>query len=43
VVQRAIHLDRGELTFSIEAASSNMTKMMYGAEEDEVGNGGGTG
>ena len=41
VDQRAIHLDRGEVTFSIEAASGNMAKMMYGAEKDAVGNGGG--
>jgi hypothetical protein len=41
VDQRALHLDRGEVTFSIEAASGNMAKMMYGAEKDEVGNGGG--
>ena len=41
VDQRAIHLDRGEVTFSIAAASGNMAKMMYGAEEDAVGNGGG--
>jgi hypothetical protein len=41
VDQRAIHLDRGEVTFSIEAASGNMAKMMYEAEEDAVGNGGG--
>ena len=40
MVQRAIHLDRGEVTFSIEAASGNMAGMMYGAEEDAVGNGG---
>ena len=41
VDQRALHLDGGEVTFSIAAASANMTKMMYGAEEDAVGNGGG--
>ncbi len=41
VDQRALHLDRGEVTFSIAAASGNMAKMMYGAEKDEVGNGGG--
>jgi hypothetical protein len=37
--QRAIRLDRGEVTFSIAAASGNMAKMMYGAEKDAVGNG----
>ena len=41
VDQRAIHLDGGEVTFSIEAASGNMAEMMYGAEKDAVGNGGG--
>jgi hypothetical protein len=40
VDQRAIHLDGGEVTFSIAAANGNMAKMMYGAEKDEVGNGG---
>ena len=40
VDQRAIHLDGGEVTFSIAAASGNMAEMMYGAEEDEVDNGG---
>ena len=39
--QRAIHLDGGEVTFSIAAASGNTGKMMYGAEKDAVGNGGG--
>ena len=39
----AIHLDRGEVTFSIAAASGNMAKMIYGAGGDEVGNGGGAG
>ena len=43
VDQRALHLDRGEVTFSIAAASANTTKIMYGAEEDAVGNGGGAG
>ncbi len=41
VDQRAIHLDGGEVTFSIAAASGNMAETMYGAEEDAVGNGGG--
>ena len=41
VDQRAIHLDGGEVTFSIAAASGNMAKMMYGAEKDAVSNGGG--
>jgi len=36
----AIHLGRGEVTFSIAAASENMAEMMYGAEKSEVGNGG---
>ena len=40
VDQRAIHLDGGEVTFSIAAASGDTGKMMYGAEEDAVGNGG---
>ena len=40
VDQRAIHLDGGEVTFSIAAASGNMAEMMYEAEKDEVGNGG---
>ena len=40
VDQRSVHLADGEVTFNIEAASGNMAKMMYGAEEDEVGNGG---
>ncbi len=43
VDQRSVHLDGGEVTFSIEAASGNMAKMMYGARGDEVGNGGGAG
>ena len=43
VDQRALHLDRGEVTFSIAAASGNMAEMMYGAEKDAVGNGGGAG
>ena len=45
VDQRALHLDNGEVTFSIAAASGNMAEMMYGArgEGDEVGNGGGAG
>ena len=38
VDQRAIHLDNGEVTFSIAAASGNMAEMMDGAEEREVGN-----
>jgi hypothetical protein len=41
VDQRALHLGRGEVTFSIAAASGNMAKMIYGAGGDEVGNGGG--
>ena len=41
VNQRAIDLDRGEVTLSIAAASGNTGKMMYGTEEDAVGNGGG--
>ena len=41
VDQRALHLDGGEVTFSIAAASGNMAEMMYGAEEDEFGNSGG--
>ena len=41
VDQRSVHLTDGEVTFSIEAASGNMGKMMYGAEEDAVGTGGG--
>ena len=40
VDQRALHLDGGEVTFSIAAASGNMSEMMYGAEKSEVGNGG---
>ena len=40
VDQRSVHLGDGEVTFNIEAASGNMAKMMYGAEKDEVGNGG---
>ena len=36
-----IHLDSGEVTFSIAVASGNMAKMMYGAGRDEVGNDGG--
>ena len=36
----AIHLDRGEVTFSITAGSGNISEMMYGAEKSEVGNGG---
>ena len=43
VDQRALHLDRGEVTFSIEAASGSMAKMVYGAGGDEVGDGGGAG
>jgi len=43
VDQRALHLDGGEVTFSIAAASGNMAEMMYGAGEREVGNGGGAG
>ena len=43
VDQRAIHLDGGEVTFSIEAASGNMAGMMYEAGGNEVGNGGGAG
>ena len=43
VDQRSVHLADGEVTFSIEAASGSMAKMMYEAEEDEVGNGGGAG
>ena len=39
VDQRALHLDGGEVTFSIAAASGNMAKMIYGAEDREVGNG----
>jgi len=39
VDQRALHLDGGEVTFSIAAASGNMAEMMYGAGGDEVGNG----
>ena len=39
--QRALHLDSGEVTFSIAAASGNMAEMMYEAEKDAVGNGGG--
>ena len=38
---RTLHLDGGEVTFSIAAASGNMAKMIYGAGGDEVGNGGG--
>ena len=41
VDQLALHLDRGEVTFSIAAASGNMAEMMYGAEERDGGNGGG--
>ena len=41
VDQRALHLDGGEVTFSIAAASGNMAKMVYEAEKDAVGNGGG--
>jgi hypothetical protein len=41
VDQRAIHLDGGEVTFSLAAASGNMAEMMYGAEEDAVGSVGG--
>ena len=37
--QPALHLDGGEVTFSIAAASANTTKMVYRAEEDAVGNG----
>ena len=40
VGQRSVHLADGEVRFNIEAPSGNMAKMMYGAEEDEVGNGG---
>jgi len=40
VDQRSVHLADGEVTFNIEAASGNMAKMMYGAEEDGVGNSG---
>jgi hypothetical protein len=36
-----IHLDGGEVTFSIEAASGNMAEMMYEVGRDAVGNGGG--
>ena len=43
VNQRAIDLDRGEVTLSIAAASGNTGKMMYGAEKSEVGNVGGDG
>ena len=43
VDQRSVHLADGEVTFNIEAASGNMAKMMYGAEKDAVGNGGGDG
>jgi len=43
VDQRALHLDGGEVTFSIAAASGNMAEMMYGAEKDAVGNGSGAG
>jgi len=39
VGQRAFYIDHGEVTFSIEAASGNMAKMMYGAEKDAVDNG----
>tara|TARA_B100000809_G_C15025024_1_gene489820 strand:+ start:358 stop:534 length:177 start_codon:yes stop_codon:yes gene_type:complete len=39
VDQRAFHLDRGEVTFSIEAASGNMAKMMYVDEKDAIGSG----
>ena len=38
---RTLHLDGGEVTFSIAAASGNMAKMIYGAEKDAAGNGGG--
>ena len=41
VDQRSVHLADGEVTFNIEAASGNMAKMMYGAGEREVGDGGG--
>jgi len=41
VDQRSVHLADGEVTFSIEAASGNTGKMMYGAGGDEVGDGGG--
>ncbi len=40
VDQRAIHLDGGEVTFSIAPASGNTEKIVYGAEEDAVGSGG---
>ena len=40
VDQRAIHLDGGEVTFSITAANGNMAEMMYEAKKDEVGSGG---
>ena len=42
-IQSVIRLDGGEVTFSIAAASGNMAEMMYGAEKDAVGNGGGAG
>ncbi len=35
----ASSVDGGEVTFSIAAASGNMAKMIYGAEDREVGNG----
>ena len=41
VDQRAIHLDGGEVTFSIAAASGNMAETMYEAEKDAVGGVGG--
>ena len=41
VDQRSVHLADGEVTFSIEAASGNMGKIMYGVGRDEVGDGGG--
>ena len=41
VDQRSVHLADGEVTFSIEAASGSMAKMVYGAEKDAVGSGGG--
>ena len=39
VDQRSVHLADGEVTFSIEAASGSMAKMMYGTEEAAVGSG----
>jgi hypothetical protein len=41
LVRALVHLDGGEVTFSIAAASGNMAKMIYEAEDREVGNGGG--